>query len=225
MEKIIIHIRPINWSQGDVYGIKLRLSGCSPTVRIDWGDGTVKTYCGNTIEEPHIYLKDESLSFIITATVMSGSIDCVYPTGGDCSYELLDFSKASSIREIEAQCCQTVILDNPNLEKLSLTINLADSYDLSRCPNLRFLEFQCEYDCECHFLDLSKCHKLESFSNRGYMSPMLRKITIANDAPLKYFDMTGHNLYPSCREAIHRIVERNGGVIVGEFEEEEEEEE
>lgn len=216
-------MHPINWTQGDVYAIELRLSGCNPTVRIDWGDGTIKTYYGNTINEYHIYPKDESLSFIITAKVISGSIDYVDPTGGDCDYEVIDFSKAPSIREIEAQRCNTVILDNPNLEKLELTINLADSYDLSHCPNLRFLTFQCA--CDCHFLDLSGCHKLESFSSQSYMGPTLRKIAIANDAPLKYFEMTGHNLHPSCREAIHRIVEMNGGVIVGEFENEEDEEE
>ena len=95
--------------------------------------------------------------------MLSGSIDYVRPTGGDCDYELIDFTNAPSIREIEAQRCQTVILDNPNLEKLSLTINLADSYDLSRCPNLRDLVFQCAYDCRS--LDLSGCHKLETFSS------------------------------------------------------------
>lgn len=210
-------MRPINWTEGDVYTIYLRLSGCNPTVRIDWGDGTVNTYYGNIINEHHIYPKDESLSFIITATVMSGSIDYADPTGGDCDYEVIDFSKAPSIREIEAQRCQTVILDNPNLEKLSLTINLADSYDLSCCPNLRFLTFQCACG-DCHSLDLSGCHKLESFSSRNYAGPKLRKIAIANDAPLKYFEITGHNLHPSCLKAINRIVGMNGGVIGGEFE-------
>lgn len=223
MEKITIHIRPINWTEGDVYGIYLRLSGDNPSVCIDWGDGTVKTYYGDTINEHHIYPKDESLSFIVTATVLSGSIDYVRPTGGDCDYELIDFTNAPSIREIEAQRCQTVILDNPNLKKLSLTINLADSYDLSRCPNLRDLVFQCAYDCRS--LDLSGCHKLETFSSQSYMGPKLRKITIANDAPLKYIELDGHNLHPSCLEAIHRVIERNGGEIVGEFENEEDEEE
>lgn len=50
-------MRPINWTEGDVYGIELRLSGCNPTVRIDWGDGSVKTYYGNTILERHIYIQ------------------------------------------------------------------------------------------------------------------------------------------------------------------------
>lgn len=214
MEKITVHMRPVNWTQGDVHAIYMKLSGNNPSVRIDWGDGMVKTYYGNTINEYHIYPKDESLSFIITATVLSGLIDYVDPAGGECDYELIDFSKAPSIREIEAQRCQTVILDNSNLEKLSLTINLADSYDLSRCPNLRFLTFQCA--CDCHSLDLSGCHKLESFSSRSYMGPHLRKITIANDAPLRYIEIDGHNLHPSCIEAIRRIIERNRGEIVGE---------
>ena len=223
METIKVHIRPINWTQGDVCGVYMRLSGDNPAVRVDWGDGVVKTYYGNIINEPHFYPKDESLSFIITATVLSGTIDYVDPTGGECDYELIDFSNAPSIQEIEAQRCQTVILDNPNLEKMSLTINLANSYDLSRCPNLRELTFQCESDCAT--LDLSHCHKLESLTCWGYWNPKLRRVTIANDAPLKYVEICGHHLHPSCLEAIHRVIERNGGTIVGEFESEEDEEE
>lgn len=223
MEKITIHIRPINWTQGDVYAIYMQLSGDKPSVRIDWGDGTVKTYCGNTINEYHIYPKDESLSFIITATILSGSIDYVHPTGGDCDFELIDFTNAPSIREIEAQRCQDVILDNPKLEKLSLTLNLADSYDLSRCPDLRDLTFMCESDCAS--LDLSKCHKLQRLTCLGYFSSKLRRISLANDAPLKYIELDDLNLHPSCLEAIHRIIERNGGEIVGGFENEKDEEE
>ena len=61
MEKITVHMRPVNWTQGDVHAIYMKLSGNNPSVRIDWGDGMVKTYYGNTINEYHIYPKDESL--------------------------------------------------------------------------------------------------------------------------------------------------------------------
>ena len=47
---------------------------------------------------------------------------------------------------------------------------------------------------------------------------------MANDAPLKEIDITGHNLHPSCLEAIHRIVDKNNGFIIGEFEDNEENE-
>lgn len=215
MEKITIHIRPIDWEQGDVYGISMRLSGESPAVRIDWGDGSIKTRYGSEIEEHHIYPKDEALSFIVTITLLSGSIDYVDPTGGDCDYEMIDFSEAPSIKEIHAERSQKIIFDNPNLEKMMLRINLGNEYDLSNCPNLRDLTFHCESNCEV--IDLSHCHKLESLSCWGYSSKNLHKISIANDAPLRYIEICGHNLHPACIAAIHRIIDRNGGEIVGEF--------
>ncbi len=224
METITVHIRPINWTEGDVYGLYMRLSGDNPAVRIDWGDGSVRTYYGNEINEYHIYPKDESLSFVVVITAVSGNIDYIDPTCGDCDYELIDFSKAPSIKEIEARCTQKIILDNPNLEKMSLEINLGDDYDLSRCPNLRVLTFQCSRIYPS--IDLSHCHKLEWLSCWGYYDPSkLCKIVVANDAPLRYIDITNHTLHPSCLAAIRRIIERNGGEIVGESDGEEDEEE
>ena len=178
MEKIISHIRPIDWTQGDVYGLHFRLSGIKPSVTIHWGDGKSETFWGNEIYARHIYPKDPSLSFIVEAEV----------------------------------------------ERLSMTILLGKEYDLSKCPNLRHLTFSSACNKRCQSLDLSNCHRLESFSCSGYLGADLRNLIVANDAPLKEIDITGHNLHPSCLEAIHRIVDKNNGFIIGEFEDNEENE-
>lgn len=217
MEKITAHIRPINWTEGDVYGMTFVLSGVNPSVRISWGDGKSNVYYGNEIEANHIYPKDVSLLFVVEAYIDAERIEHVYPTGGDCDYELIDFSEAPSIYEIVAQRTQKVIIDNPNLEYLDLTINLGDEYDLTKCPNLKWLNFTAETH-GIKSLDLSHCHKLRTFSYMGYCAQNLRKITFANDAPLCEVDISGHNFLPSCIEALHRIVDRNNGFIIGEFE-------
>lgn len=211
MERITIHIKPLDWSEGDVYGIRLTLTGEKPAVHIDWGDGTEKTYCGNEISEYHIYPKDINLSFTVVVRIISGSAVFVDPTGGDMAYELVDFSQAPSLKEIEAEMTQKVILDNPCLEKMTLRINLGESYDLSKCPNLRKLSFHCESRCDT--LDLSNSHRLEWLSCSGYADPGLRTLTVADNAPLKYLEISGHQLPDTAIALLHAIIERNGGEI------------
>ena len=224
MEKIISHIRPIDWTQGDVYGLHFRLAGIKPSVTIHWGDGKSETLLGNEIYARHIYPKDPSLFFIVEAEVNADEILYVDPAGGDCENVLFDFSQALSVKEIYARNFDNIILDNPNLERLSMTILLGKEYDLSKCPNLRHFTFSSACNKRCQSLDLSNCHRLESFSCSGYLGADLRNLIVANDAPLKEIDITGHNLHPSCLEAIHRIVDKNNGFIIGEFEDNEENE-
>lgn len=222
MEKIIAHIRPIDWTEGDEYGVHLRLAGTKPFATIHWGDGKKDAYWGNEIYSHHIYPKDPSLYFIIEVEINADEILYADPCGGDMENILFDFRQATSTREIRIQNFENVILDNPNLERLSMTILLGKEYDLSKCPNLRHLTFSSACNKRCQTLDLSNCHRLESFSCSGYLGPDLRNLIVANDAPLKEIDITGHNLHPSCLEAIHRIVDKNNGCIIGEFEDNEE---
>lgn len=209
MEKITARIKTLDWTEGDVYGMDFRMSGNSPAVRIDWGDGCVKTYYGNDIEATHIYHKGADYIYMVEASVLSGMIDYANPTGGDCEFQLLDFSKAPSIREIFVEIPHEVILDNPNLTKLTLRINKGYQYDFSRCPNLTYLSLSGGYNCSQ--LNLSQNHKLETLI-WGYWGANPRKITVANDAPLKFVDIEGYDgLLPGCLAALRRILERNGG--------------
>lgn len=109
MEKIISHIRPIDWTMGDVYGMDFRLSGINPHVQINWGDGGSETFHGN---------------------------------------------------EISARRTRKLVIDNPDLELLNLTISLGENYELSKCPKLRDFGFSAE-NRKIHSLDLSHCHQLE----------------------------------------------------------------
>lgn len=212
MEKITAKIKILDWTEGDVYGMRFRLAGDAPAVRIDWGDGCVKTYYGNSIDRTHIYSKGAGHIYVIVATVLSGIVEYVDPTGGDCEFQLIDFSEAPSIREIWAEMTHALIFDNPDLTKLTLRINMAHHYDLSRCPNLT--ELTISSDNNCPQLDLSRNHKLERLS-WGYLGREPRKLIIANDAPLKEVAIEGEEeLMPGCLAALHRILERTGGRLI-----------
>lgn len=199
--------------------MRFELSGTNPVVRINWGDGKNDTYKGRSIEAYHVFPKDPTMLFIIQAFIDAERIVYVDPTGGDCEFELIDFSEAPSIYEISTQRTNKVILDNPNLEHLDLDICLGDNYDLSKCPELRTLHFDGESD-KLKSLDLSHCHKLHTFSYMGYCCQNMRKIAFANDAPLYEADISGHNFFPSCLDAIRRIIDRNNGFLIGETESE-----
>ena len=216
MERIIVHIKPINWTEGDVYGMRLRLSEPVSSVKINWGDGKSDTYFGKEIEAVHVYPKDENLSFIVAAEITGGEIEYFEPSGGDCYHEYLYFTGAPSIKEIYCEGFERVKLDNPNLSNLSLRIMLGKEYDLSNVPNLKKLIFDCE-NREIKKLDLTHCHKLEYLQSWCYFTPNL-KLILPNDVPLKFIDIRGHDFSKGTLDAIHRIIERNGGEIVGEFE-------
>lgn len=222
MEKITVHIRPLNWTQGEVYGMAFKIAGKKPAIRINWGDGTIKTYYGHEIYADHIYPKDETLFFIIEVEIISGQITYCDPAGGDCSHELVDFSQAPSIKTIHCEMFEKVIFDNPALETLTLRIALGTDYDLSKLPNLKKLEFD-GCDRKMKRLDLSNCHNIEYLRCWCYNTPNLQLI-VPNNAPLKYIDISGNNFSKGVLDTLHRIIERNGGEIVGEFENEDEEE-
>ncbi|MDE7349740.1 MAG: hypothetical protein K2N25_01630, partial [Muribaculaceae bacterium] len=193
VEEITVHIRPIDWTDGEIFGLRLRISGENPEVRIDWGDGTIKSLHGKDIEEYHRFRKNEELQFKVEVTVISGDIEFIDPCGGDCDIERIDFSGAPSIKEISVENCGDIILDNPKLEKLTVRLYGGSDLDFSKCPNLRYLYFDGGDDMK--ELNLSGCHNLERLEMNGsWQNPKLSKLIIANDAPLKYVRLTSLNL-------------------------------
>lgn len=212
VDKIIVYIRPIEWTEGNVYGFKLHVSGKTPEVLIDWGDGSVGSIHSNEIDVLHTYPKKESFQFTVVVNVISGEVDFIDPCGGDCDISKIDFSGAPSIREIWIENCQSVVFDNPFLERLSIRIFNGNFCDLSKCPNLRQLSF--EGGVNMKELNLSCCHKLESLDVSGsWQSPDFSKIVIANDAPLKYIWLSSINLAKGCEPFIKKIIERNKGEL------------
>jgi len=212
MDYITACISPIDWTEGDVYGMTFELEGAHPAMHIDWGDGKSSLFIGKTISAYHIYPKDETLSFMVIATATSGTIVHAMPCGGDCRYESVDLTHAPSLRSAYIECFAEVKLNNRLMEDLTMRILCGSHYDLSSCVNLRELKFDCESNIKS--LDLSMCHKLEKLVCWGYLSRLFRQIVIPNDAPLRLIDIRGHHFSPQCLDTLRRIVARNNGEII-----------
>lgn len=216
MDYITAYIHLLKWTEGNVYGMSFELEGENPSIRIDWGDGKSNSYTGKSISATHIYSKNATHSFMVTATATSGAMIHATPCGGDCYYESVDLTHAPNLRSAYIESFEEVKLNNPLIERLTMRILLGIEYDLSSCENLRELIF----DCESQFrrLDLSRCHKLEKLECWGFLSDKFTQIALPNDAPLRYADIRGHHFTPQCLNALRRIIERNGGEIIEEME-------
>lgn len=221
---IKVHVRPIDRTYGNVYGIRAQFTGELPVLQLMYGDGRkgddIGFYTWN-LDARHEYPKDPTQSFIVELTLSPDSIiDYIEPCCGDCEYEFVDLSGAPDIVSAYIKRCKGVLLKNPRMEKLELNIENFPNVEFYRCFNLRELSFSGGEAVK--ELDLTNNCRLERLIIKGYASSGLKNIKLDNDVPLKYVDITGLKLHPSCLKAIRRIIERNGGEIVGEFENEEE---
>ena len=223
---IKVHVRPIDWTYGNVYGIRGQFTGEFPAMTLMFGDGgkgdDIGFYAWD-LDVRHEYPKDPSQSYIVELTLSPDTIiDHIEPCCGDCEYEFVDLSGAPDIVSAYIKRCKGVRLNNRRMEKLELNIENFPFVDFFRCFNLRELTFSGGEAVKEP--DLETNCRLERLVIKGYSSSGLRNIKLSNNTPLKYVDVTGARLHPSCRDAIRRIVERNDGVFIdghkSEFDEE-----
>lgn len=218
-ENIIkVHVRPIDRTDGNVYGIRGRFTGELPAVSLIYGDGKgdVGFYTWN-LDKHHSFPKNTSHSYIVEFILTCNNIiDYIEPCCGDCEYEFVDLSGAPDIVSAYIKRCRGIMLKNRKMEKLELNIEDFPNVNFFWCFNLRELIFSGGEAVK--ELDLTNSCELERLVIRGYSSTGLRNIKLSNNVNLKYIDITGLNLHPSCLKAIRRIIERNGGEIVGDSE-------
>lgn len=213
---IKVHVRPIDWTYGNIYGIRGKFTGEFPVISLTYGDGgkgdDIGFYAWN-LDSRHEYPKDPSYSYIVQLTLSPDNIiNHIEPCCGDCEYEFVDLSGAPDIVSAYIKRCKGVALKNPRLEKLELNIEDFPNVELFWCYNLRELIFS--GGDAVKELDLTNNCRLERLVIKGYASSGLKNIKLSNNTPLKYVDITGLNLRPSCLDAIRRIVGQNNGVII-----------
>lgn len=216
---IKVHIRPIDRTDGNVYGIRGRFTGELPVVSLIYGDGKHNVgFHTWELDERHAYPKDPSCSYIAEFKLTCNNIiGYIEPCCGDCEYEFVDLSGAPDIVSAYIKRCKGILLSNRpgnnRLEKLELNIEDFPNIDFYGCFNLKELIFSGGEAVK--ELDLTYNERLERLVIRGYSSSGLRNIKLNNNVPLNYIDITGLRLHPSCLKAIHRIIEKNGGEIIG----------
>lgn len=211
-------MRPIDWTEGNVYGICGRFTGEHPVISLTYGEGK-GDYVGFDawdLDKRHVYPKDTSQSYIVELTLPGDNIiDYIEPCCGDCEYEFVDLSGAPDVVSAYVKRCRGVALgNNRRLERLELNIEDFLNVDFSGCINLRELTFGGGEAVK--ELALTNNCRLERLVIDRYASKVLRNIKLSNKTPLKYIDITGLDLHHSCLGAIRRIIDRNGGEIVDE---------
>ncbi len=216
---IKVHVRPKDWTYGNVYGIRGQFTGELPVMQLMFGDGRkgddIGFYAWN-LDARHEYPKDPSQSYIVELTLSPDNIiDYIEPCCGDCEYEFVDLSGAPDIVSAYIKRCRGVLLKNRRMEKLELNIEDFPNVEFFWCFNLRELTFS--GGDAVKELDLTNNCRLERLVIKGYSSSGLKNIKLSNNTPLNYVDITGTNLHPSCLDAIRRIVERNNGVIIEKY--------
>lgn len=224
MEQIIMTVKAINWTDGNVGNIGICLNGGS--CQIDWGDGhTCCLYADKCkwLYDSHVYpnsCKAVEGRFNITISSDDNNIIGIMADSGEMDVDDIDISGCQSL---EYFCASYLInhfdlTGNPGIKKIDLEGEACGLADFSNSTELRELTFQFTgggiYN-HVKKLNLTKCDKLEYLECRYAYE--LTHIAISNKSALKEFIYDDNTpLSEKSLEVIKRIIERNRGKIIKE---------
>ncbi len=209
--KVKILVRPFGDKKVASYVIRARLTGEWPGMLLTFGDECGDAFSSWDFESRHTYTEEPKKSHeVVLDVVKNNIIDYIESCGGDCEYELVDFSEAPDIISAFIKHCSDIKLNNPALKRLEIYVIEAHEIDMSSCVNLRELSIGC--GPHVMELDLSNCPKLESLRVCGRSSAALKNIKLHEDCPLQYADLRGCKLNDDCISTIRRIIECNNGI-------------
>lgn len=221
MGQIIMTVKAIDWSEGNVGHVHVQLAG--GFCKIDWGDGKDDIIKANGTEwlyAMHPYPKKSKNTGGIFNIIISS--DCnniigIMADSGDMNVEDIDINGCQSLKFFSA----SYLIDhfdlktNPGIKKCDLKGEACASADFSNSTGLEELNF-CFTSNKTTVLDLSKCNNLKQLYCINAWD--LKTIKISNRSSLK--EVTYNNNTPldsKTLEILHRIViEKNGGVITKE---------
>lgn len=221
MGKIIITVRAINWTDGNLGHVHVCLNGGS--CQIDWGDGC--TSCHTSVQETpewiyHIHFYPSSCKatgerFNIIISSDSDNIVGIMADSGEMDVEDIDIRECQSLVYFEASYLidHFDLTTNPGIREMDLSGEACKLADFSNSTELKKLYFCNTGIGTREKLDLTKCDKLEYLVCR--YAHEVTHIAISNRSALKklvYDEETPLN--DTCIQTIKRIVERNGGEIV-----------
>ena len=211
MGQIVMTVRAIDWSQGNVGHVHVLLDGGS--CRIYWGDGhETRLETGMFTEQPellyayHVYpirCKEAGTCYDIIISSDEDNIVGINADSGDMNVDDIDIRECQSIRYFNAShlISHFDLTGNPGIWQVDLAGEACAIADFSNSKELKTLYYRFASGGRKK-LDLSKCDNL------------LEHIAISNRSALKNFvydDLSP--LKAKSLEVIQRIVERNGGVI------------
>lgn len=216
MKTIIMKVKALNWTEGNVGHVHLRLDG--GMCRVDWGDGHTSSLVAlerEWVTASHVYPESCRKSedrFDIIISSDSDNITGILASSGEMQVEDIDISGCQSLTYFHAswQIDHFDLRTNPGIEWADLQGKACAIADFSNSKELRTLHMEYGDDTFTK-LDLTKCEKLETlYCNYNYH---LRHIFISNRSILKsvrYEDTPVEDRY---LKILGRIIEKNGGYI------------
>lgn len=228
MNQIILTLRAINWTEGDVGHVALLMEGGS--CMIDWGDGhsqMLRTsgrpgapqWCGASHPYPSS-CKASGLAYNVIISSDDDNIIGINAASGDMNVDDVDIRSCQSIRHFSASFLinHFDLCGNPGIETVDLRGEACGIADFSGSVGLKALSFcyTSSMGKNMKRLDLSKCNELEYLE--CHYAHGLTDIVISNRSTLKklvYDDNTP--LSDRTLRVVRRIIERNGGEIIREL--------
>ncbi len=217
MGQIIIKARALDWTEGNVGHVHVRLDG--GTCKVDWGDGHVSGLMARGQEwvtADHVYPEGSRKSgdrFYIVISSSSENITGILASRGEMQVENIDISGCQSLTYFHAswQIDHFDLRTNPGIRKVELQWKACALADFSNSSELR--ELSVEYgDAGFTRLDLTGCDKLETLNCR--LNNHLTRIAISNRSALKEVVYESTPLEGRCLDVLDRIVVRqNGGTV------------
>jgi len=217
MGQIIIKARALDWTEGNVGHVHVRLDG--GTCKVDWGDGHTSGLAARGLEwvtSDHVYPEGSRKSgdrFYIVISSCSENITGILASRGEMQVEDIDMSRCQSLTYFHASW----LIDhfdlgkNPGIRKIELQGKACALADFSNSRELRELSVECGDDSFTR-LDLTGCGKLETLDCR--LNNHLTRIAISNRSALKEVVYESTPLESRCLDVLDRIVVRqNGGTV------------
>ena len=183
MGQIIIKARALDWTEGNVGHVHVRLDG--GTCKVDWGDGHVSGLMARGQEwvtADHVYPEGSRKSgdrFYIVISSSSENITGILASRCEMQVENIDISGCQSLTYFHAswQIDHFDLRTNPGIRKVELQGKACALADFSNSSELR--ELSVEYgDAGFTRLDLTGCDKLETLNCR--LNNHLTRIAISN---------------------------------------------
>lgn len=218
MGQILMTVRAIDWTEGNVGHVHVLLDGGS--CRIDWGDGTDLPYKpeGQDLHAQHTYSgksEEEEATCVIRIYSDDENIIGIYAGCGNMRVKDIDISGCQTLKFFSASLWVDYfdLKTNPGITRINIDGDSCGIADFSNSLELK--ELSISYNYEYRLLDLSKCDKLEKLELTSILEGF--RIKLPTHCLLKEFiyDESFEYWFPKrTLNKIARIVKQNGGKIL-----------
>ena len=213
-DTIKMTLRAINWTEGDVGYVHLRMR--PGECRVDWGDGRSEVIRATTegwYNVHHAYresCKETEELFHISITASGDGLITGFVAGsGEMMVADVDLSGCPALEYLKADWLieRLDVTTNPGIKEMNLGGDAASLVDLSCSRDLEKLEVRCS---KLKKLKLSRCDSLEELTLQCNLE--LSHVSVSNRSSLKSLKLIDTSLLSEkCFEYLDRALERNGG--------------